>query len=216
MPRVSCICICGWQTGGSMPMDHTWIARSCRPPAMSGLLPRARLLWRPQLLTRVYLVPEDMSRALASRRRHDTAPCVTQRGLNANGTVEQADTAMRRGAATARHRTGASTPEPISPERCGHVQPLSAPSEVVSLPFVCLEGGTPMGLYLSARELAQLDSAEQAFPSPVPTQIISNGEFNPLPQTAQQQQVETRIQELADTHGAKQGLDRRQFLRTSG
>ena len=40
-----------------------------------------------------------------------------------------------------------------------------------------------MGNYLSDRELAQLDGAETAFPSPVPTQIISNGEFNPLPQT---------------------------------
>jgi uncharacterized protein len=72
-----------------------------------------------------------------------------------------------------------------------------------------------MGMYLSARELAQLASAETAFPSPVPTQIISNGEFTPLPQTPQQQHVEARIKELADTHGAKQGLDRRQFLRTS-
>src|SRR5919109_3741010 len=72
-----------------------------------------------------------------------------------------------------------------------------------------------MGIYLSARELAQVESAEQAFRSPVPTQIISNGEFNPLPQTPRQQQVEARIKELADKHGAKLGLDRRQFLRTS-
>src|SRR5215470_7152547 len=72
-----------------------------------------------------------------------------------------------------------------------------------------------MGVYLSARELAQLDPAVTAFRSPVPTQIVSNGEFNPLPQTPQQQQVEARIKELADTHGAKLGLDRRQFLRTS-
>jgi hypothetical protein len=72
-----------------------------------------------------------------------------------------------------------------------------------------------MGIYLSTRELAQVDSAERAFRSPVPTQIISNGEFNPLPQSAQQQQVEARIKELADTHGAKLGLDRRQFLRSS-
>jgi uncharacterized protein len=72
-----------------------------------------------------------------------------------------------------------------------------------------------MGMYLSARELAQLESAEKAFPSPVPTQIISNGEFNPLPQTPQQQQVEALIKELADQHGAKQGMDRRRFLRTS-
>ncbi len=72
-----------------------------------------------------------------------------------------------------------------------------------------------MGLYLSARELAQLEPAEQAFPSPIPTQIISNGEFNPLPQTPRQQQVEARIQELADQHGRRLGMDRRRFLRTS-
>jgi uncharacterized protein len=72
-----------------------------------------------------------------------------------------------------------------------------------------------MGNYLSDRELAQLDMAETAFPSPVPTQIISNGEFNPLPQTAQQRQVEARIKELADQYGAKLGMDRRRFLRTS-
>src|SRR5918999_4415566 len=72
-----------------------------------------------------------------------------------------------------------------------------------------------MGVYLSARELAQLESAEHAFPSPVPTQIISNGEFNPLPQTHQQQRVEAQITELADRHAAKLGMDRRRFLRTS-
>ncbi|PON18217.1 hypothetical protein C2W62_09030 [Candidatus Entotheonella serta] len=72
-----------------------------------------------------------------------------------------------------------------------------------------------MGTYLSARELAQLETAEHGFRSPVPTQVISNGEFNPLPQTAQQKQVEARIVDLADKHGGKQGLDRREFLRTS-
>jgi hypothetical protein len=66
-----------------------------------------------------------------------------------------------------------------------------------------------MGIYLSARELAQLESAEHAFASPVPTQIVSNGEFNPLPQTHQQQQVEGQIKALADKHAAKLGMDRR-------
>ena len=73
-----------------------------------------------------------------------------------------------------------------------------------------------MGLFLSERELAQLAPAEQAaFHSPVPTQIISNGEFNPLPQTGRQRQVEERIKELADATGRKLGLDRRSFLRTA-
>ena len=72
-----------------------------------------------------------------------------------------------------------------------------------------------MGMYLSSRELEQLQPAENAFPSPVPTQIISNGEFNPLPQTPEQKQVEARLKEMADLHGAKLGMDRRRFLQSS-
>jgi predicted TIM-barrel fold metal-dependent hydrolase len=72
-----------------------------------------------------------------------------------------------------------------------------------------------MGIYLSKRELEQTEPAEvAAFRSPVPTQMISNGEFNPLPQTRQQRQVEARIKELADTTAKKLGLSRRGFLRT--
>lgn len=72
-----------------------------------------------------------------------------------------------------------------------------------------------MGIYLSDRELAELEPSENGFRSPVPTQIVSNGEFNPLPQTPDQKRVEARIKELADLHGAKRGLDRREFLRTA-
>ena len=72
-----------------------------------------------------------------------------------------------------------------------------------------------MGIYLSDRELADLEPSENGFRSPVPTQIVSNGEFNPLPQTPAQKQVEARIKELADTYGPKQGMDRRSFLRTA-
>jgi len=72
-----------------------------------------------------------------------------------------------------------------------------------------------MALLLSKSELAQTEPADRAaFESPVPTQIVSNGEFNPLPQTAQQRRVEERIKELADAIAPKLGLDRRQFLRT--
>ncbi|ETX06850.1 MAG: hypothetical protein ETSY2_14600 [Candidatus Entotheonella gemina] len=72
-----------------------------------------------------------------------------------------------------------------------------------------------MGIYLSDRELAELEPSENGFRSPVPTQIVSNGEFNPLPQTPEQKRVEARVKELADTYGAKQGMDRRSFLRTA-
>ena len=72
-----------------------------------------------------------------------------------------------------------------------------------------------MALLLSKSELARTEPADHAaFQSPVPTQIVSNGEFNPLPQTAQQRRVEERIKQLADTIAPKLGLDRRQFLRT--
>src|SRR5206468_27476 len=43
----------------------------------------------------------------------------------------------------------------------------------------------------------------------------SNGEFNPLPQTREQQRVEARIKELADDLGRRHGMDRRQFLASS-
>src|SRR4051794_7545966 len=56
------------------------------------------------------------------------------------------------------------------------------------------EGGNKMGSYLSERELSELSPAETAaFPSPVPTQMVSNGEFNPLPQSADQRKVEGRL-----------------------
>ena len=67
--------------------------------------------------------------------------------------------------------------------------------------------------YLSDEELKRTAPAELAsFRSPVPTQIVSNGEFNPLPQTRDQQRVEARISELADDLGPRHGLNRRQFL----
>src|SRR5208283_1636575 len=74
----------------------------------------------------------------------------------------------------------------------------------------------PLGSFLSERELGQLSPAETAaFPSPVPMQMVSNGEFNPLPQTADQRKVEGRLKALADETGRKLSLDRRQFLRSS-
>lgn len=73
-----------------------------------------------------------------------------------------------------------------------------------------------MAHFLSDDELKRVRPAQtDAFRSPVPTQIISNGEFNPPPQTREQRQVEERIKELADEFGRKQGLDRRRFLTTA-
>ena len=73
-----------------------------------------------------------------------------------------------------------------------------------------------MGSFLSDREIAELAPAElAAFRSPIPTQMVSNGEFNPLPQSPAQREVEARIGEIADANGRRLGLDRRGFLRSS-
>ena len=73
-----------------------------------------------------------------------------------------------------------------------------------------------MSSWLSRDERARVAPAETAaFPSPVPTQVVSNGEYNPLPQTARQRRVEARIAELADEYGHRLGLSRREFLKTA-
>jgi predicted TIM-barrel fold metal-dependent hydrolase len=70
--------------------------------------------------------------------------------------------------------------------------------------------------YLSDEEMRRTAPAEvSAFPSPVPTQIVSNGEFTPLPQTPEQARVEARIKQLSDELGPRHGLNRRQFLASS-
>ncbi len=50
--------------------------------------------------------------------------------------------------------------------------------------------------------------------SPVPTQVVSNEEFLPRPQNAQQKRWEARIGELADQRAQRLGMPRRDFLRT--
>jgi uncharacterized protein len=70
-------------------------------------------------------------------------------------------------------------------------------------------------IWLTKKDLEQTAPADiAAFRSPIPTQIVSNGEFMPAPQTVQQRQVEERIKELADRFGCTLGLNRRAFLRT--
>ncbi len=73
-----------------------------------------------------------------------------------------------------------------------------------------------MSVWLSRDELKSVAAAESvALQSPVPTQVVSNGEFNPLPQTDMQERVEARISELAEVRGKRLGLTRREFLRTA-
>lgn len=73
-----------------------------------------------------------------------------------------------------------------------------------------------MSTWLSEREQRLVAGAEAASSAmPIPTQIVSNGEYLPPPQSAVQRRVEARINELADVNGKHLGLSRRQFLHTS-
>ncbi|WP_421785659.1 amidohydrolase family protein [Hyphobacterium sp.] len=50
---------------------------------------------------------------------------------------------------------------------------------------------------------------------PIPTRIMSNGEYSPLPQTESQRRVEGALWEIADQLAPRFGLSRRAFLRSS-
>jgi uncharacterized protein len=71
---------------------------------------------------------------------------------------------------------------------------------------------------LDAEQVTKCERADVAEPfrSPVPTRMISNGEYMPMPQTDKQKRVEVRIKELADEASKKLGISRRQFLGGSG
>ena len=71
---------------------------------------------------------------------------------------------------------------------------------------------------LDSDQVARCERADLAEPlrSPIPTRMISNGEYMPVPQTEQQRRVEARIEELAETASNKLGISRRAFLRSSG
>src|SRR6266404_5362271 len=60
------------------------------------------------------------------------------------------------------------------------------------------------------------DAEAEDFPSPVPTRVVSNGEYMPPPQSESQKHVEARLKELADGAAKKLGISRRQFLTSSG
>src|SRR5262249_10291965 len=71
--------------------------------------------------------------------------------------------------------------------------------------------------WLSDEQLQKWEPAEtDPFQAPVPTRMVSNGEYMPFPQTRQQQHVEYRIKELAETASKKLGISRRQFLEGTG
>lgn len=51
---------------------------------------------------------------------------------------------------------------------------------------------------------------------PIPTQMVSNGEYLPHPQTEKQKRVEARINELADEASKQLNMSRRRFLASAG
>ena len=67
-------------------------------------------------------------------------------------------------------------------------------------------------------QIAKCARADTAEPlrSPIPTRMISNGEYMPVPQTEQQQRVEARIKDLTESASKKLGVDRRVFLASTG
>jgi predicted TIM-barrel fold metal-dependent hydrolase len=50
---------------------------------------------------------------------------------------------------------------------------------------------------------------------PIPTQVISNEEYTPIPQTPEQRRLEREILASADRQARRLGMDRRKFLKTS-
>jgi hypothetical protein len=71
---------------------------------------------------------------------------------------------------------------------------------------------------LDEGQVAQCQRADVAEPlqPPIPTRMISNGEYMPAPQTDQQKRVETRLEALADEASKRLGIGRRRFLHSSG
>jgi hypothetical protein len=72
--------------------------------------------------------------------------------------------------------------------------------------------------WLSDAQLSRLARAEEAdrLGSPVPTQVVSNGEYFPSAQTPEQREVEARIAEIAGAAAKSLGMSRRRFLASSG
>ena len=73
-----------------------------------------------------------------------------------------------------------------------------------------------MSIWLTPEQLARTRPAERTnFATPVPTRVVSNGEWVPPPQSRGQKRVEQALAEVAERNGRRLGLSRREFLRTS-
>jgi uncharacterized protein len=63
--------------------------------------------------------------------------------------------------------------------------------------------------------LAPADHADRVH-SPIPTQMVSNGEYVPIGQTDKQKEVEARLKALSEQAAKRLGMSRRKFLTTTG
>lgn len=72
--------------------------------------------------------------------------------------------------------------------------------------------------WFSDAQMSVLSPADHAdlLNAPIPTQMVSNGEYMPIGQTRKQKRVERRMLDLAGHASKKLDLSRRNFLRTSG
>lgn len=70
-------------------------------------------------------------------------------------------------------------------------------------------------MWMNEEQARSLTSAETIkLRSPIPTQMISNGEFMPLPQTNEQREVERRLQATAEENAGRLGLTPEAYLCT--
>src|SRR5881397_1492831 len=71
---------------------------------------------------------------------------------------------------------------------------------------------------LDEEQVAKCERADVAEPlhAPIPTRMISNGEYMPVPQTESQRRVEARVEALADEASRRLGISRRAFMKSSG
>jgi len=72
--------------------------------------------------------------------------------------------------------------------------------------------------WFSETQLERLAPADHADPAhlPIPTQMVSNGEYVPIGQTDKQKEVEARLNALSAQAAKELGMSRRKFLTTTG
>lgn len=73
---------------------------------------------------------------------------------------------------------------------------------------------TPLNERFDWRRKCDVD-ADAGRALPAPTQVVSNEEFVPLPQTRKQRAVEARLRAMSDTNARSLGVSRREYLRSS-